>query len=826
MKKVQFKELLMTIKNSAVEFASLILIISLGLSTYLGIKFAGISMLKTGTDYYNESNFENIELSYRYGFQESDIDKIKEIDTVTDVEGGYFTTGYLQMEEKQRLVSVEAVTDSINRATVIKGRLPEKENEIAIEEVMYEETDIKIGDEITIDCKDDNSESLLLRENFKVVGVVQHPKYICNYEYGKRGNSEKGNGNCLNFLLVSKKAFDKEQLDNCYTNIYICSDYARKAESFSSDYDERCQEVINEIELLGKKLARQRYNEMQEELEEKGVPNTLEYANWNVIGRMANASYVMLKAGAETINRLSISFAFVYILVAAMVCYSSMGRIITEQKIYIGTQKALGYKKQEILRKYIIYAVFSVVCGSYGGILSAIYFVEKLTLKSYVPMFIFDSYKLAYSWKYIILILCGAVIIMVGATLLACTHMINLPTVSLLNTADEKNMKPLSFERFKWWKKLSLYKRAMIRNLITDKKYVVSTIIGVSGCTALMIIGFTLKFSIQNVVTEQFEKIFNYDMVLTTKCNTEDELQKFEDYFGKKGDIEYISILGLMNRIRVNKKEYMSGEIIVTDTDKINEYFQIKDEKGNKLVVPSKGVLVNNHLANYYGVKEGDYIEVFDRNGIVKTVEVAGFFQNYVNHYIIMNPDYYSEVFDQEYHPNTFYVKIKSNVEGVRSDLQKIEKFSAFSDKSMGTDVFENIAKSIDSIIQILIFLSGMMALVVVLNLAAMNIKEKERQLMIMRVNGFTVKETKAYIAKNNRIVTVAGIIFGVVLGVILGYFIVLAIENDTTSFIHTPSLKACILGCSLSTVFAIVVNTIARSKIRKLQLNSINSIE
>lgn len=227
MKKVQVKELIMTIKDSIVKFASLILIISLGISTYLGIKFAGISMIDTSTDYYKESNFEDIELSYRYGFSDVDIDELSKIDAITEIEGGYYTTGYLQFIEKQRLVSIEAITEKINKATVVEGRLPYEQNEIAIEESMYEEDGIKIGDEITIDCKDDNAESLLLSEKFKVVGVVQHPKYVCNYEYGKRGYSEKGNGNCLNFLLVSKKAFDKEQLDNRYTNIYISSDYVR-----------------------------------------------------------------------------------------------------------------------------------------------------------------------------------------------------------------------------------------------------------------------------------------------------------------------------------------------------------------------------------------------------------------------------------------------------------------------------------------------------------------------------------------------------------------------------------------------------------------------
>lgn len=828
MKKVQIKELLMTIKGSVIKFASLILIISLGLSTYLGIRFAGESMIDTGSEYYDKTNYEHIEITYSYGFSEEDLEKIRDLNHVTEVEGGYVTTGYLKLSQKDRLVTVEAATDNINKATVIKGRLPEGSDEIAIEKVMYDETDIKIGDTISLNCDNDDSKSLLKEKKFKVVGVVEHPKYICNYEYGKRGNSEKGNGNCLNYMLVSKEAFDAEQLNNCYTNVYISSDYIGEAKSFSEQYNSRCQDVINDIELLGTKMEKQKYNQMVAENSSTGVSGEVAYAKWNVVGRSANASYVMLKAGSDTVNRLSISFAFVYILVAAMVCYSSMGRIVNEQRIYIGTQKALGYRKREIMKKYLVYAILSVLLGSYGGILSAIYFVEKLTLNSYIPMFIFKSYKVVYSWNDIIFVLIGAIILMVAATFLACSRLINSQTVVLLATTEIKDTKTIFLEKFKWWKKLSLYNRSMLKNLFADKKYVISTIIGVTGCTALMIIGFTLKFSIQDVVTEQFDKIFRYDMILVTKCDTDDEVQQFEDYFDQKDNIKYIPLLEQMDRIRVNKSEYMSGEIIVTDTDKINEYFQLESVNGKgEMSVPATGVLVNAHLANYYGVKKGDYIEVFGQDGIAKTVEVEGFFKNYVNHYLIMSPDYYKQVFGKEYCANTFYVKInKSDISTVRKDLEDIPNFAAFSNKSMGTDIFQNIANSIDSIIQILIFLSGVMALVVVLNLAAMNIKEKERQLMIMRVNGFSIKQTKMYIARNNRIVTILGLIFGVLLGMILGYLIVLAIESDTTAFIHTPSIKACLIGCGLSTIFSIVVNTIARSKIRRLQLNNINSIE
>lgn len=849
MKRVQVIELLRTIKGSAFKFLSLILFISLGLSTYLGIRFAGQSMRDTGGEYYRESYYNHIQVSFFYGLRQEDLEQIADIEYISRVEGGYSTTGFLELADEERLIMVQNVTEQINQASLLDGRLPINENEVVIEASMRDEDMIQIGETIAIDSINADGSSILKQSEFEVVGIVRHPEYISNYEYGRRGTSSKGNGNCLNFVLVDSSSFDQEKLDETYSSVYIWSDWIDEAEPFSEEYEERCQVVINDITSLAKRRAESRHDDMLVEysnaraqtvgsMETGEMANNIEKsemsleeplkAEWIVVGREANANYVMFKSSIQTIRNLSMSFAFVYILVAAMVCYSTMSRMINENKIYIGTQKALGYRGFEILSKYLIYAILCVLLGAYGGVISAVYLVEDLTLNSYLPMYIFSEYPNVYEINDIIIVLLAAILLVVVATVLACRKLISTPTVRLLNYSDMEEKKEMALERSNWWKRRSLYSRSMMRNLIHDHQYVITTIIGVTGCTALMIIGFTLKFAVEDVIGKQFENIARFDMGIVVSGTDKDDVQPFYEYLDRNDSLKYTGVKSEMVILRVNKQDYMNAGMLVSEMDNLEEYFYMADLRSEKNIsIPSRGTVVNNHLANYYNVKKGDYIEIVDIYGNSHPIEVVGFFENYVNHYIIMSDDYYKDVFQEDNVVNTIYVNIKGDDNSaIKNDVEEIEKFIAFTDKEMGIEVFEAIAASINSLIQLLIFLSGVMALVVIMNLAAMYIREKERILAIMRINGFTLKETKRYIANNNNIVIAIGLIFGVILGIVLGYFVVQAIENDTTCFVEVPSIKACILGVCFSSSFAFIVNWIARRKINHLPLNKVSALD
>lgn len=807
MKAIHIKEILHRIRKTKVTFFSIAFIISLGVSTYLGIIFSQLSMEKTGDNYFKDVKFHNIEISSKTGLTQDDIEDIKGLEHIDKVEGGYVTTGFLSLSKEKRLVTVQSVTYDVDKATVIEGRLPEKENEIAIEKVMKDEDHLKVGDTITVDCSEkDNTQSLLHKE-FKIVGVVTHPAYTCNYVYSRRGISNKGNGNCLNYLLVAGNAFDQNVFNNRFTNLYVWSDMLSNYNCFSKNYKDKCDSLVTNINNMSDKKNKE---------------------NWSVKSRNANVSYAMYDVSADGFGKLSFSFAFVYIVVALMVCYSSIGRVVGEQRQRIGIQKALGYRKKEIMRQYIIYSMLCTILGSLTGVYVGIYAIERLSVKSYVKIFIFDQYDIVCSPIRVIIVVCLTLIFTTIATILACNKLIQEPAVKLLKHEIPNKDKQYFFEKRRFWNKVNIINKTVIKSIFNDKRHMLTTIIGVVGCTALLIIGFTLKFSIDSVNKIQFNDIQRFDISMTIHNNGNGNIKKYQDYLEDKKEISYIEIMDNLVGIRLNGKDLITGDLLCSSQKDMNDYFYLKEvNKDKEMLIPSWGVLLSSNTGEFFGINKYDYIDFMGKDGQYVSVQVVGFVNNYVGHFIVMSPKYYEEVTGESVSNNTYFMKLNGiNKDKIEKDLKDTEGFVSIQGKEMGINIFKSISDSLKSVVQILILLSGIMALIVLLNLSIMHINDKARSLIIMRINGFTLKETKKFIKVSDIILTTCGLIIGVLVGIIIGSNIVKVIGNDNVCFVRTPSLTACLIGVSVSTVFSFIVNKLASRRIKHFPLTNLNDID
>ncbi|MDP4176970.1 MAG: ABC transporter permease [Bacillota bacterium] len=821
MKKIYVIDTWRHMKRNIITVFAIILIVSLGISTYLGMSFAKISMNRTGNYYYSKQKLHNFEISYNYGITEDDLGKISKIEGIDAVEGLYKTTGFLKIGGGNRLVTVQSVTKKVDVANVINGRLPEKQNEIAIEQVMAEEDHVTIGDEVEINCEDENGTSYLLEKKFKVVGIVEHPAYSCNYVYSRRGLSEKGNGNCQNYFLVSKDAFNSEKLDTCYQSALVWSDTLKKYNCFSEEYKKESDKIKQRIEKIEGEQSPARYNDVKKKAGEEIVKT-----NWNIYDRSANISYVMYSDNADGIGKLSFSFAFVYIVVAFMVCYSNIGRMITKQKLLIGTQKALGFRAGEIELQYLSYACFCTFWGCVWGVLSAVFFIEKLSLKSYIPMYYLKNYFIVYDTKLIVITIISAFALTCIATLMACRKQIRKSTVVLLKDELVGDSKEFFFEKWFLWKKISLFRRTVIKNLLNEKRHMITTIIGVAGCTALMIIGFTLKFAISDVKVQQFQHIQKFDLSLQVESKTNgksytDELDKFQN-------LKYMSFLDKMVGVRLNGKDDIVADLLCADTRELNEYFQLKDEKMKKTIGNyGEGVLISANTAQYYHIKLNDKVDIMKENGEKVSVPVVGIVENYVCHIIIMKPDYYKKVMGEDAQNNIYFIKLNGTNEGkLRQAVCTKEGYIDLAGKEMGISIFKNIADSLNSVVEVMTSLSAIMALVVVLNLIIMYINEKSKMLAVMRINGYSIRKTKSFINFSNIILIISGLCIGVLVGILLGIQIVTIIDNDCVTFIHTPNYMACLLSCGISIGYSIIIGVIGNRKINNLELTNINRFE
>lgn len=914
MKKIYAIDTWRRIKRTGVTFLSIILITCLGLASYLGIVFARMSMEKTGDYYYTKSKFHNYEITYNYGITEADLEKIGEIEGIDTVEGVYRTTGFLKTEDKKRLVTVQSVTEKVDIATVLEGRLPETQDEIVIEKVMSEEDNISIGDVLEIDCESKDGTDLLLEKKFKVVGVAEHPAYSCNYVYSRRGISEKGNGNCLNYFLVSPHAFDMEETDECYQSAIVWSDALKQYNCISDQYERESDRFKEKINAISKQQSQQRYNSVvedadkevtaaeeelseaerelnsykadisqgesdieefreelrklkeqypdsslvngqeealnaaEEELKEnkerydeaektyKENVNKLEEAkeslaelaeiDWNIYDRGANVSYAMYVDNAEGLGKLSFSFAFVYIVVAYMVCYSSIGRMITKQKVLIGTQKALGFRPWEIQLQYLAYVWVCTFWGCIFGVIWAVFFVQNISLNSYKPIYYFEDYIMVCDIPMTAIVSACAFVLSTAASLIACRRQMKKSAVLLLKDEAVGDGKEFFFEKWFLWRKISLFKRTVIKNLLNEKRHMVTIIIGIAGCTALMIIGFTLKFAISDVKEEQFNEIQRFDVSLQVEADTDSQI--YEEELDKFANIEYIHFMDKMVGVSLNKKDNIIADLLCADAVEMNKFFLLEDEGTKKSVTQySDGVLISANTARYYDIEVGDKVEIMKENGENVSVPVAGIVKNYVCHFLMMTPEYYLEVMNEDIKNNIYFIQLNgTDADVLEKALEAKEGYIALSGKEMGISIFNNIADSLNSVIIVMICLSAVMALIVVLNLMVMYINEKSKTLAVMRINGFSVRQTKAFINFSNVILNIVGLGVGAAVGIVLGIQIVTIIENDCVTYNRAPNFTACVIGCGICIFYSVFVGVIANRKINHLPLTNLNRFE
>jgi putative ABC transport system permease protein len=549
-------------------------------------------------------------------------------------------------------------------------------------------------------------------------------------------------------------------------------------------------------------------------------------ANVNVYDREANVSYAMYKDNAEGLGKLSFSFAFVYIVVAFMVCYSSLGRMITKQKLLIGTQKALGFRASEILAQYLSYAWVCTFWGCAGGILWAVFFVERISLTSYKPIYYFEEYVTAYDLKLTAVVVICAFVLTGAATVITCRKQIRKSTVLLLKDEVVGDGKEFFFEKWRLWKQVSLFKKTIVKNLLNEKRHMVTSIIGIAGCTALMIIGFTMKFAISDVKVEQFENIQKFDVSLQVKAS--ENGKAFTDKLDQFKKLEYISLMDQMIGVRLNSKDNIAADLLCVDADELNGYFLLEDKKTKEIVKDYKeGVLISANTAHYYHIKVNDTIDLMKQNGEKASVSVSGIVKNYVCNFLVMSPEYYRKVMGEDAVNNIYFIKLNGTKQ---SDLEKAVRtqkgFLDLAGKEMGISIFNNIADSLNSVIQVMIILSAIMALIVVLNLLVMYINEKSKTLAVMRINGYTVREAKSFVNFSNVILNMIGLGVGVLVGIILGYQIVMIIENDCVAYNHEPNVTACLLSCGISIVYALIIGTIDNRKINNLPLTNLNRFE
>lgn len=546
--------------------------------------------------------------------------------------------------------------------------------------------------------------------------------------------------------------------------------------------------------------------------------------------RFSSADYSSFKGDSEKVDAVAKIFPVFFIIVAALVCLNTMTRMVEEQRIIIGTYKALGYSSFRIIMKYIIYASVAAVLGSIVGVLIGL---------QLFPYIIYDSYKILYNipkintpfrLNYLILCMLASVLCTCSAVVYSSVKSLNSQPSQLMRPKPPKSGRRVVLEKVDFiWNKLSFLGKVSVRNLLRYKKRFFMTIVGVAGCTALIVTGFGLKYSIKSIADKQFNEIFIYDaeVLLNSSKDLESSKQKLKDY----DEIKSAMFFSQTDVTAINDNTSQNAGLIVPENpEEMKEYVNLKSANDDKAIeIDNNSVVITEKLAKMLDLKVGESINIEAQEKQTVSLKIGGIVKNYALHYIFISPELYEKAYGEIPRSNLSFLKIRSQTdnEAFKEKIISDNSFLGVTYKTDSSKGFLNSVDSLNAIVILLIFCAGFLAVIVLYNLANINITERVKEIATIKLLGFYDGETSSYIYRENIISALIGILIGEILGKVLHYFVVITTEVDVVMFNRELVWWAYALGALLTAVFAVSVNLVLHFKLKKIDMvESLKSIE
>lgn len=545
----------------------------------------------------------------------------------------------------------------------------------------------------------------------------------------------------------------------------------------------------------GEKELEQNQKEFEEKIadaEAKLIDAKEEIANienptWYVLDRYGNTGYNSFIQDTGSIENIAKVFPIVFFMVAILISLTSMTRMVEEQRTQIGTFKALGYSKIQIASKYIIYASLACIIGGILGMCVGFVLLPKIIWMMYQMMYqmtdhIHISFNLSIAGTGLLLI-CVCII---GATIYAILKELVHTPAMLMRPKAPKMGKRVLLEKIPFiWKRLNFSKKVTVRNIFRYKKRFLMTIIGILGCTALIVTGFGIRDSIRCIMPNQFEKVFCYDMQIGLKNGLEEEQkQKYIINLQEKTEVKKVVETYVTSNTAFNQKNKEDVQIIVPkEQNNLDEVINLADIKtGQKVELQENEICITDKAAELLGVKQGDTITLKDSKDKERQVKISNIVENYVYHYVYMSKTTYENLYGTIYGTNVLFTKnndlSKEQEESLATEIMNQSEVASVSKISTAMDMLDDTMKSLNYVVIILIVSAGLLAFVVLYNLSNVNISERIRELATIKVLGFYDKEVYSYVTRETVILTAIGMVLGLIGGYFLNYFIIRNLRN------------------------------------------------
>ena len=554
--------------------------------------------------------------------------------------------------------------------------------------------------------------------------------------------------------------------------------------------------------------------------------NDVEYPTWYVWDRSKNVSYASFTANVDKLTAIATIFPVFFFLVAALVVSTTMTRMVEEERLQIGTLKALGYSGAAIMQKYLIYAFTAAAAGTVAGLAVGFKAFPSIIWSAYEMMYYMPS--IATPWRLSQALLAGGTLILltVGITALACRTTLQENPAALMLPRAPKAGKRILLERITpLWRRLPFSWKVTCRNLLRYKKRFWMTVIGVAGCTSLLVAGFGISDSLNSIITKQYGNIYHYDlMTIVTKQEATESGPVYDYLYNKENGTDSLTVA-----MESTRQDGPNGEMDVylmvpQDVDKFAEFADLHERLSRKAVpLGQQGVVVNEKMAKTLGVKAGDTITLTNSDDKTADFTVSGVCEHYVSNYVYLSPAVYEAGFGEAPAYNAIMSILPEDTQEARdtlsADLLAMGNVASLNFTQDNVKQVLNMLNSIDAVVVLIIVCAASLAFVVLYNLSNINIAERVKEIATIKVLGFYDPEVYAYVNRESVALTLIGTLLGLAGGIALHSFVITTVEVDAVMFGRQIYPQSFAYAIALTLLFSTLVNLVMQRLLKRISM-------
>jgi putative ABC transport system permease protein len=799
------------IKKSLGRFLAILCIMMIGVAFFAGLSICQKSMIATVDTYLKSHHFFDYQLISPVGFLDDDVDILSKSEHIANADGIHIQDAFITSADNAELVlRVQSMPRKVNQLDLVSGKMPEADDECVVDSRLFQSS--AIGKTISISSSNlpEVSEKFTHKE-FKITGTVNSPQYM-NVD---RGTTTLGSGLVAGFLFINDSNFTTSP----YSTVFLESDIQGKV------YEEnRKVAVDNQLDGLKQVLI--------SELDQKthGHIDTSLVQQVHVLTREENVGYSSFKTDSSIVDGIAKVLPVFFFLVAALVCMTTMVRMMEEERMQIGIIKSLGYSTHSVLKNYIFYSSSAGIIGCIVGYFTGTLLIPKIIWSAYSMLYnIKGSINYIYSWPLILLSVLVTLICTTGITIFCIMNNLKVQTAALMRPKTPKAGTRVLLERFTlFWNNLSFLHKVSFRNIFRYKRQFFMMLIGIGGCCTLLLAGFGMRDSIRSVPDKQFGEIEVYDAKITVpptldNSSREDFIKKHSDIIG---DLMWVNMQAADIKANGSTKD---STLVIADDNINNKFVNLRTPEGLDLQFPAENeAFVTSRTAQEFKLKVGDTISVLSKTGKSADIKISGIFENFIHDYVYISENTATNLLGIT-DKNTAFIKYKDSLDP-HSSSAKLLKDKDITSIITNEDLRKNIKKTMDSldyVILMVILFAASLACIVLYNLININITERVREIATLKVLGFYNRETTSYVFRENKIHTVLGIGLGLLLGPIVHSWIMGKINVKFLSFdVHIAPISY-IITIVLAFSFTFVLQQIMKRKITKISMTgALKSVE